>query len=263
MESRALVPIEQASVDLAKLHLFKILKLRMTEARRRYYKLHKSVLEIANSYFAEDPLTDTVIRLRREIRMATKGTPLTIAQDSITAAGYVTFGTEQLFNAESHLSKAAYRAVVGLVHPDRNGGDTTLFQLVNAAYHLRDLTYLQELYITLTKDNVFWRCREGLNYMQQEIERPTVSMRMLQNLSEFKITQAHLQQRHAEAKHHAELRLQRLVIELQNELTYLLTKSLSTKEGEPHAEEQSSDEESGNEESSGEDREEGGYQDVW
>jgi hypothetical protein len=249
-----IVPFEQSSVDLALLAHFTILQKRMLLARARYAKLYKSVLDVANTYYADDPLSDVVVRLRREIRLATKGTPLTIEQSAITAGGYVSFGTEQLFNAQSHMAKAMYRKLAPLVHPD-HGGDLELFQLVNAAYHLRDLTFLQETYFFLTKDTVFWRCREGINYMQQEIQRPEVSLRMLQNRVEFKITRLHLQKQFTLAAEMAQENLKRLVIELQNELTYLLTKSFP--EGEPHGYQEDGNQ-SSDQEGTGQDRSEEG-----
>ena len=215
------------TVDLAKLFQYYRLKSQVHVARQRYYKLHAQVLKAANAYYDALPEAKTVIRLRRDIRMATKGTPETTAMDSITTAGYVSFGTEQLYNAEAHLVKKAYRMLVGLVHPDLSNGDRELFQLVNAAYHLRDLVYLQELYIQLTKDSLWYRCsKEAIEYLQQEVERPVISLKLLQAHPEFRIAQKHMVGRTAEAQAIAKSRIIELIGTLQNELTYLYTKTL-------------------------------------
>jgi len=232
---------ERSSIDLAKLHHYRILKSRMEANRQKYYKLHTQVLKFANLYFDALPEAKTVIRLRREIRLATKGTPQTIAQDAITTAGYISFGTEQLYNAESHLVQAAYRMVASLVHPDR-GGDPELFQLVNAAYRLKDLTFLQELYITLKVDNPFWRCRDGLLYMQQEVDRPQVSTKILQTTPEFEICRLHMKGDHKGASILAQTRLLELIVTLNAELHSLLTVSNTT--GNNHDQQESSEESS-------------------
>lgn len=214
-------------LDLGKLAVYRKLKSQVAAARDRFYKIHAQTLRVASQYLDELPEADTVIRLRREIRMASRGTPETIATDAITSAGYVSFGTEQLYNAQAHLVKKAYRMLAPLVHPDRCGGDTTLFQLVNAAYHLRDLTYLQELYIQLVKDDLWYRASdEAIQYLRQEIERPVVSLRLLQGQPEFEIARLHLTGKHQLARLVAKSRIIILIGTLQNELSYLLTKTL-------------------------------------
>jgi hypothetical protein len=233
------------ALDLGKLAQYNKLMPKVSMARNRYYKIHAQVLKIANDYYAALPEVDVVIRLRREIRMATKGTPETIAVDSITTAGYVSFGTEQLYNAQAHLVKKAYRLVRSLVHPDL-GGDAELFRLVNAAYHLRDLTFLQELYIQLVKDSLWYRASdEGLAYLKQEIERPVVSLRILQSTPEFTIAQRHLSGNIESADRCARARLAELIGTLNNELNYLLTKHITINtHGVSNAQEESNDQES-------------------
>jgi hypothetical protein len=215
----------QARVDLGRLFEYQLLLKQVTLARARYFKLYRQVLDVVNRLFSEYKEAETVVRLRREIRLSTKGTPVTQAVDAVTAAGYVSFGTEQLYNAQSQFVSSAYRQVVSLVHPDRMGGDTTLFQLVNAAYHLRDLTFLQELFISLTKDNVFWRCsQEARDYLRQEIERPQVSLRLLQSTPEFGIARLVMTGRALNARHEAHMRIKELVIVLTRELMWIQTK---------------------------------------
>jgi hypothetical protein len=214
------------ALDIGRLARYRQLQQQVTVARNRYFKFHAQVLQIANEYYDALPEAEVVIRLRREIRMASKGTPETMAVDSITSAGYVSFGTEQLYNAEAHLVKKAYRMLAPMVHPDRCGGDVTRFQLVNAAYRLRDLTFLQELYIQLVKDNLWYRTTdEAFAYLEQELQRPAVSTMLLRSQPEFTIAQLHLSGNLDAAQATARRRILELVRTLNNELAYLLTKT--------------------------------------
>lgn len=216
-----LIPIEH-QVDLARLARYYNLKSQMEVARSKYFKLFNQSMNVASTYLDSLDESKTIIRLRREIRLATKGTPQTIAEDSITSAGYVSFGTEQLYNAQSHLVKSAYRMVAPLVHPDR-GGDVNLFQLVNSAYRLKDLTFLQETYLMLVKDNVFWRCStEAADYMLQEIERPKVSLTRLRTSPEFQIVMFHRSGAPDKAQAYAQDRAKALIYILQSELNWML-----------------------------------------
>lgn len=217
----ALIPIED-QVDLINLSRFHNLKVRMERERQRYYKLYQSSMAVASRYLDELPESKTIIRLRREIRLATRGTPLTIASTAITSAGYISAGTEQLYNAQAHLVKSMYRKIAPLVHPDR-GGDPELFQLALAAYRMQDLTFLQDLFWKLTKDNVFWRSStEALEYMEQEIKRPEVSVIHLRSKPEFQIVMLHQSGKPDQAREFASAHARLLVLRLQRELNHLL-----------------------------------------
>lgn len=219
--STALVVASQAKVDIASAAEYRRVFATVRAHRERYYALHRQVLSIANSYFEQDSRYDFVVQLRRDIRLATKGTPVTHEQDTITEAAYVSYGTEQLYNAETHLVTAMYKKVRSLVHPDL-GGDVELFQLVNTAYRLRDLTFLQETYWLLTKGaDLDWQATSGLEWARQEVQRPNVSLTMLKTTPEFAIAQAHMVGRVDEAKALAGLRMSELVVELTAELNHL------------------------------------------
>jgi hypothetical protein len=224
----SLVAADRAALNFPAVAEYRRLSRQIPKARERYYRVHQQTINVTNLYFEKSEHRDTVVRLRREIRMATRGTPATIAQDSITAAGYVSFGTEQLYNAEQHLVTSAYRMVRKLVHPDFNGGDRELFQLVNTAYRLRDLTFLQETYIMLVHDHdLFWCATKGLAYARQELERPKVSLRVLQSTPEFDIVRAHNMGNHSGARILADARISELVVILNAELQHLLNPSSS------------------------------------
>jgi len=218
-----LVPYSRAVLNLPAVAEYRRLSKLIPQARSKFYRVHQQTLTVANLYFDKSEHRDTVIRLRREIRLATRGTPATIAQDAITAAGYFSFGTEQLYNAEQHLVTSAYRMVRKLVHPDFNGGDRELFQLVNTAYRLRDLTFLQETYIMLVHSHdLFWAATKGLTYAKQEMERPKVSLHILQTTPEFQIARFHHTARYREASRLADARIKELIVNLNAELQHLL-----------------------------------------
>lgn len=223
----ALVRADRAIIDHAAMHHYRLLWTRVVKERARYRKLYEQVLATCNRYYAdEESLTKIVVSLRREIRMQTRGTPATIAMDSITTAGFIPNGTERLYNAQDHLLKVAYRALTPLVHPDR-GGSNELFQEVVTAYRLKDLTFLQELYLRLTKDSLFWRSSaEAIAYCKQEIERPAMSIQILQQTAEFHIVREHVQGNVEKAQDYAKQRLAALVVELQRELAYMIDPDL-------------------------------------
>ena len=228
MTSTALVVFDKARIDLVALHHYRLLWAKVLKERARYKKLYSQVLFVCNAYYAEEEgLCDLVKTVRRDIRMQTRGTPATIAQDSITVAGFIPNGTEQLYNAQAHLLKNAYRMLAPLVHPDRKGGSDELFQQVVTAYRLKDFTFLQELYIMLTKDSLFWRSsQDAIAYCEQETERPSMSIQMLQQTAEFKIVRAHVQGNTKMAQSYAKRRLTALVVELQRELQHMTTQVL-------------------------------------
>jgi hypothetical protein len=217
------VPIDKAIIDLAHLHRYRLMWAQVVKERAKFKKLYEQVLTVCNLYFAtQEELTKVVINLRRQIRLQTKGTPATIAQDSITTAGYIPNGTEQLYNAQAHLLKTAYRILAPLVHPDRGGSDK-LFQEVQTAYRLKDYTFLQELYLRLVKDNLYWRSsQDSVLYCQQEIERPGMSLQLLQQTYEFQIVRTHVLGKQKEAHRLAQERLAALIVELQRELSYMI-----------------------------------------
>lgn len=222
--SRSLVPTDSSTLDLSRLARYHITRERAIAARERYAKLAQQVTSIVNMYFEEFPeARDRVLRLRREIRIATRGVASDVGTSDLLESVAISQGvTEQLYAAQKHLVKAAYRVVVQLVHPDRSKYDAALFQQVQRAYEHNDLTFLQELYITLHKQpNLFWRQRDGVEFWEQEIERPTVSLRVLQSTPEFQICRAHMSGRTGEARERARKRLAELSFELWSELRSL------------------------------------------
>lgn len=217
--SRNEVVVYKPALDLGLLWYYSKLKRDVQMERSKYQKLRQQVLSVCNLYFSQFEKEANVIKkLRQEIRYATKGTPATIEQSSITSDAYLFSGTEQLFNAQQHLLKDAHRKLMRLTHPDR-GGDPELFHAVNAAYEEKDLTYMLELWIALKDEsNLYWRQSEGIAYQLQECERPKVSAKMLRNAPEFRIMQLHVSGKKEQASVAALKYLQDLAITLNNEL---------------------------------------------
>lgn len=220
----SLVPADSSHLDRQRLALYDSLKERAAVAREKYATLARQVNTIANSYFEQFPDAHArVLRLRREIRLATRGVMSDIGTADLSESVAISQGvTEQLYAAQRHLLKAAYRFLVPLVHPDRSKYDATLFQQVQRAYEHGDLTFLQELYIRLEHEqDPRWRQYEGVEFWKQEIERPTVSLRILQTSPEFQICRAHMAGHAQKAKEFSSLRLAELSFQLWHELQSL------------------------------------------
>lgn len=224
MDQVTAVVVYKEPLNLGLLWRYHELKRQVKVERFKFQKLRNQVLDVCNLYFSEfEDLQRRVKDLRRDIRLATRGTPLTIAQSSATDNAYYYHGTEQLFNTNQLLLKDAYRKLMKLTHPDKVPGRRHLFDAVNVAYDLQDLTYLIELYLILNDEpNLHWRQAQGIAYQQQELERPNVSTKRLRNAPEFGIMRAHVVKKTDAAKRLAELRLLDLVISLNNELMYIL-----------------------------------------
>jgi len=221
-----LVAADRSHINLAALAEFRRLRALIPQAREKYYRIHQQTLRLANLYYDQHDQRDYIVRLRLDIRNATRGLAPSQGMSTPTVAGFVTSGTEQLYNAQTHLLSAAYRKVRSLVHPDvsKLKNSEELFQLVNAAYHLRDLTFLQETYLSLVHaHDLFWQQTHGLEYVKQELERPKISLRILQSSPEFRISQLHMTRKFDDAAKAADLRISQMIIELTAEFQSLVT----------------------------------------
>jgi len=206
--------------DLVREYRVSLLKEKVCVSRKRFQVLYNALMKISAFYIDALPESDVIVHLRRDIRLSTKGTPATIAQDSITSAGYISTGTEQLYHAQSHLVQSAFRKLAPLVHPDR-GGSTEQFQMVLDAYRLRDLTFLQEMYLSLTKDRFWWNSQDAIVYLERELKRPDVTLEIIKNSELFQILKFHQAGKTEEAKECAKNYASRKVIELMLELNHL------------------------------------------
>jgi hypothetical protein len=217
-----LVVASATHIDPQRLKLYEELKSKTTAAREKYARIARQVNEVVNRYFEEFPdLHARVKHLRREIRFATKG----VLSDVISDDSYATTGgTEQLHATQRHMISKAYKFVANLVHPDKPRGDLNLFLQVQRAYELGDLTFLTELYIRLKNEpDPRWRQYEGIEFWKRELERPTVSLRILQTSPEFTVVRAHASGQKDVAKKLAGNRLHELAYALWQELHFILS----------------------------------------
>ncbi len=222
-----IVVADATRIDQKQLQLYEELKKKTAIAREKYARTATQVNEVVNHYFDEFPEAHARVKhLRREIRLATKGVVSDVTSDESYAT---TGGTEQLHSAQKHLISRAYKFVANLVHPDKPKGDLNLFHQVRRAYENGDLTFLTELYIRLEHEpDPRWRQYEGIAFWRRELERPNVSLRILQTSPEFTIVRHHVSGQKEIAKELAEIRLKELSYSLWNELNYILLPDKST-----------------------------------
>lgn len=222
-EARALVPY-RPPLDFALQWRYVDLRRQVKIQRAKYQKVRKQVLQISNLYFSQfEDLQKTVKRLRQEIRLVSRGTPLTVEQSSATDNAYFSSGTEQLYNTQQMLTKDAVRKLWKLTNPDKYPERRHLYDAVNVAYDLQDLGYLIELYLVLTEEsNLWWRQTAGIAYVEQELERPIVSLKILRSTPEFAVMRWHIVNKPERAKSIAEARLRDLAVSLNNELLYII-----------------------------------------
>lgn len=222
-----IVVADATRIDADRLRLYDELKKKTAEAREKYARLADQVNVVVNSYFDEFPDQHARVKhLRREIRMATKGVLSDVTSDESYAT---TGGTEQLYSAQKHLISRAYKFVANLVHPDKPKGDINLFHQVQRAYEHGDLTFLTELYIRLEYEaDPRWRQYEGIEFWKRELERPTVSLRILQTSPEFVIVRQHISGHADIAKKLAGIRLNELAYALWMELNSIILPDKST-----------------------------------
>jgi hypothetical protein len=224
-----LVVADATRIDQERLQLYDELKKKTAIAREKYARTATQVNAVVNSYFDEFPEEHARVKhLRREIRLATKG----VLSDVISDESYATTGgTEQLHSAQKHIMSRAYKFVANLVHPDKPQGDLNLFLQVQRAYEHGDLTFLTELFLRLQHESdPRWRQYEGIEFWKRELERPSVSLRILQTSPEFKIVQKHISGHKDIAKELAGIRLNELSYELWQELNHILFPAQTTLE---------------------------------
>lgn len=216
-----LVVADATRIDPARLRLYEELKKKTAVAREKYARTANQVNAVVNHYFDEFPDEHARVKhLRREIRLATKG----VLSDVISDESYATTGgTEQLHATQKHLISKAYKFVANLVHPDKPNGDINLFHQVQRAYEHGDLTFLTELYLRLEREpDPRWRQYEGVEFWKRELERPAISLKILQTSPEFAIVRHHAAGQQDVAKRLAGVRLNELAYSLWMELNSLI-----------------------------------------
>ncbi|MDN3043345.1 hypothetical protein, partial [Enterococcus faecium] len=77
------------TIDESAVARFHELRAQVDKARNRYYKLWNQVMGVVKQYSEGDERNATISRLRREIRLATRGAPPRHAHDEENTANYV------------------------------------------------------------------------------------------------------------------------------------------------------------------------------
>lgn len=221
-----IVLYKEASVNLANLWLYGLLKVGADKEKVRLRRLMDQVNSALSAQAKTLPdLENEVNRLKREIRLITKGTPVTEPLDPASMQPILKSDpnfNQQQYDAESVLLKQAYRLVAMLAHPDK-GGTQELFDEVRTAYLNRDLPTLTHLYLTLSKGrNLYWQqSDEGVEHMSNELERPRVITEKVKASPVYVIARLHIAGKAELAKELMEKYLKAEILSLLNELNYL------------------------------------------
>lgn len=225
-----LVSYGKATVNLANLYMFNLLMAGAERERTHLRSLQTQVFDIVNTYADKFPkYTEEVTRLRLEIRLETKGIPVTEAMDPAAARPPMLHDpqfNEQQYNAFTELLKKAYRKAAALAHSDRGGNDE-IFQEVKEAFKNRDLQALTAIFITLSAGrNLYWQqSDEGVEYASTEYERPKATRSLLQSSLVFAIARLHITGQAGKAMRAMEMHLCSEIQTLLTELQYLRNKN--------------------------------------
>lgn len=191
----SLVPFGQ-TIDLPNLFVYNYLYNASKKEKEKTDKLI-AYLDSVLSYYSthHEKLCEERLRLRLEIRLITKGTPVTEPMtdlaDSESIAAYNQM-TESQRIAFTELLKKSYKAVAMLCHPDR-GGDPEVFKELEEAYRDRDLTRINSMWISLTRGrNLYWQSsEEGIEWASTELNRPMVTQEKLKSTPLYDIVRQH------------------------------------------------------------------------
>jgi len=203
--------------------------------------MRQQVLNLVNKYVDQQELAAACKRMRRQIRLATRGAPLTAEADSVAQA-LLLEDSEQLYAAQTEILKRSYRQLAKVTHPDM-GGDPEVFHAVNTAYRLRDLKALYNLYVTLVQQrNLRWVCGpDALKWVSTEQKRSAVNLVRMRATPEFAIVQSHHSGNIERANVLAQAYIATLYARLQAEYHHIISKGAydgqrEAEEGQDHGE---------------------------
>ncbi len=225
--SNSLVLYSQATVNLGNLWAYTKLMGGAAQQRQAFTKLMATVTETLDMYAQDYPeLIDELNRLRLDIRLVTKGVPVTAPLDSASAHPVLTHSpeyNEQQYNAFTHLLRSAYKKVAMLCHPDRPGGSAELFKELTEALETRDLSKITLMYTELSAGrNLYWQQSEqAVDHASTELARPQAQLKQLRSSPAFAIARYHVVGAFAQATRAMERHLKSEIVELLNELQYL------------------------------------------
>lgn len=225
--SRSLILHSQATINLGNLWAYNKLTKGAAQQRQAFTKLMTSVSETLEFYAQDYPeLVDELNRLRLDIRLVSKGVPITVPLDSASSHPVLTHEqgfSEQQYNAFTLLLRSAYKKVAMLCHPDRPGGSSELFKELTEAFETRDLTKITLMYTELSAGrNLYWQQSEqAVDHASTELARPQEQLKQLKSAPAFAIARYHVVGAFAQATKAMERQLKNEIVALLNELQYL------------------------------------------
>jgi hypothetical protein len=217
-------------LDLAMLAAYNKMRAAAEKQRTYYERVIKQVDHIvgrlANDYCEKELLH--IEDLQRELRLITKGTPLTEALSPDDKEPILTSTpgfSQRQYDAHTELLKKAYRKVAMLCHPDREGGDHSVFQEVEIAYKMRDLNRLNAIYLSILQGrNLYWQQSEGVYHVSSEYHRYGVELELLQQTAGWRATRLYLAGQVNSAAEIVRVYLTDKVAALLNEINYVIIK---------------------------------------
>jgi hypothetical protein len=175
-------------------------KLRVAaDKKREYYnrvikQVDLIVGRLAEAYCERE--LEIIEDLQRELRLITKGTPLTEALTPADREPILTSTpgfSQRQYDAHTEVLKRAYRKLAMLCHPDRDGGDQSVFQEVEVAYAMRDINRLNAIYLSIVQGrNLYWQQSEGVYHVSSEYERYRVELELMQQTAGWRATRLYL-----------------------------------------------------------------------
>lgn len=181
-----MIVLRRPPLDLALIAAYNKLRAEAEKQRLYYTRVVQQVDTIVGRLSEEHciELLDKIELLQRELRLITKGTPITEAltpedrQPILTSQpGF----SQRQYDAQTQVLKRVYRRLAMLCHPDREGGDQQVFNEVETAYAMRDINRLNAIYLSIVQGrNLYWQQSDGLYHVSSEYHRYGVELEMLQ-----------------------------------------------------------------------------------
>lgn len=227
MTGTALVPVRQASLDIAKLAVYKKLYSAAIKERKTLDRLTTQCDTVLDQYEKQFPnLTSILDELILELRLIVRGTPVTEPIDATQVHNMRDeISNQQQYQALSLLLKKAYKKVAQLAHPDK-GGSKEVFHEVEEAYRDRDLPRLSDIYIQIVSGrDLYWQqTDEGLYHASNEYQRPHTLMARIMASKGYEVARAHSSGNFNHASFLMETILHERIQELRNELNHIRQK---------------------------------------
>lgn len=225
------------ALNLINLYMFQQLLDRCIKRRAEYERVANEVNTVSDVLILKYPkIADEILRLRLDIRLELRGTPVTEPMDSLDPRMHEdSHLTEAQYAARTLLLKRAYKAVAQVTHPDREGGSEELFKQTGDALKYRDLDELNYIYVNAVHvRNLYWRNSSiGHEYIGTTSDKYCVRLELLRKSTGFAIVRHYRSGRIQLAQQMMQQHLEQRVLELMMELDYIRAQNVKKrKEGE-------------------------------